>query len=79
MFPPGIVPPGLNCPRAIPLGHYPASQIPSLFPPPGVFYIYAMASLPLPNMTFGILVCHIGSPASILPSQLRPYHALTPV
>jgi len=77
MFPLGIVPLGLKCPRAIPLGHYPTGQIPFLFPPPGVFYIYVMVSLPLLNMTFGILLCYIGSPASILPSQLRPYHALT--
>ena len=36
-----------------------------------------MASLVLPNMTLGILVWYIDPPASILPSQLIPYHALT--
>jgi len=38
-----------------------------------------MASLLLPNVTFVIPVCYIGSPTSISPSQIRPYHALTPV
>ena len=38
-----------------------------------------MASLVLPNMTLRISVWYIDPPASTPPSQLRPYHALTPV
>ena len=38
-----------------------------------------MPSLVLPNMTLGILVWCIDPSANILPSQPRPYHALTPV
>lgn len=65
MFPSRKVPPSLNHPGAIPLGHYPADQIPFLFPPLRIFSIPIMASLVLPNMTLGILVWYIDPPANI--------------
>jgi len=40
MFPPRTVPLGLNHLGAIPPGHYPVGQIPFLFPPPRVFFLY---------------------------------------
>ena len=79
MFPPGTVPPGLNHPGSIPLGHYPTDQIPFLFPPPGFFYVPVIVSLVLPNMILGIPVWYIDLPTNIMPGQSRPYHALTPV
>eukprot|EP00253_Pinus_taeda_P006498 PITA_06498 len=46
-------------------------------PHPRIIFVLVMDSLVLPNMTLGIPVWYIDPPASILPGQPRPYHALT--
>jgi len=77
MFPPETVPPDLNHPRVVPPGHFPIGQIPFLFPPPGTFSVYIMASLVLPNVTLGIPIWYINPTASAPLDQLIPCHALT--
>ena len=56
LYPPGMVPPGLNHIGAVSPSHYPFGQISLLAPPPGVNTILVMATLSLPNLTLGIPV-----------------------
>ena len=62
---------------AIPPGHYPASQIPFLGPPPVFYSVPIMATLSLPNLTLGIPVWYLEPPTTTPPSHPKPYLALT--
>jgi len=67
---------GLNHLGVVPLGHYPFGQIPFLSPHIGIYSTPIMATLSLPNVTFGILAWYIDLPANTLPNKLKPYTPL---
>jgi len=50
-----------------------------LFPPLGFFSSTVLATLSLPNITFGILVWYIDPPENTPPNQLKPYTTFTQV
>ena len=79
LYPPEMVPLGLNHLGDVLPGHYSSGQIPFLAPPPGVYTVPVMATLSLPNLTLGIPVWYHDPPAATPPGHPKPYIALTPV
>jgi hypothetical protein len=58
---------------------HPITQVPFLFPPPGVVGTVVMAIMNLLGLTLGIPVWYLDPPAPTPPSVPTPHLVLTPV